>query len=713
MNRKNANIRILLPAIGLLLIAGSFVSAPAQEQRWIVVGETQSFFMDYGTECELVANRNYLSWPTQYGDNQLTTRMKGLWIGAKNFYDPVEKKTKGVKVIGAGPRLPANQFTMIFPKGIKLIGRNYPTMVVVDQKIGTNNTLYDVLDDVDENLPCDRMVVMQFNTSIGVSVTKKVMGFMQQNHDNYFIHDYVFKNTGIYNEAGDVHKQALQDFWVYFNYRYGFAGVTSSGFGSAWGAFASEWGTSTVFVEFGQDPSAAIRGFFGYYGPCKDRQAVTYEQDWGCPNHLEDGLLGSAKYAGAVTLLASKSAKDWTNDNSQPRTTSYINADGTTLTAAVSQFDETYMAERYKWMTEGHLPQTMEQSVGDKYVADWRSAYPDRDSGGGPSQGQGYGPYTLAYGDSIHIVFAEGVNGLGWEKCREIGANWFSYFKGTSKPALKMPDGSTETSYTKYTRAWVETGRDSIMQTFRNAQANFKAGYKILQPPSPPNNFTVTSGGDKIRLTWANNAATAPHFNGYVIYRSEGNVKVYKTKYTKIFECNASNAVHQFDDVTAVRGFNYYYYIQSKDDGTQNDVEPGKPLYSSLFMTLTSVDAHLLRPAGKSLDGIRVVPNPYDIRSRVWQFGDKSQYDRLAFYGLPPACKIKIYTERGDLIWEKDHNNGAGDELWDSMTSSRQIVVSGVYIAYFEVTEDAYDTDGTTLLFRNGESTYRKFVIIR
>jgi hypothetical protein len=171
--------------------------------------------------------------------------------------------------------------------------------------------------------------------------------------------------------------------------------------------------------------------------------------------------------------------------------------------------------------------------------------------------------------------------------------------------------------------------------------------------------------------------------------------------------------VHQFDDVTAVRGFNYYYYIQSKDDGTQNDVEPGKPLYSSLFMTLTSVPAYLLRPSGKALEGIRVVPNPYDIRSRIWQFGDKSQYDRLAFYGLPPKCLVRIYTERGDLIWEKDHINGAGDELWDSMTSSRQIVVSGVYIAYFEVTEDAYDADGRTLLFKKGESTYRKFVVIR
>jgi hypothetical protein len=712
MDKKGIDIRILLLAVGLVLASGAFLPAAAQDQRWLSVGETQSFFMDYGSEPELVANRNCFTWPTQYSDNQHTTRARAFWIGAKDFYDPVEKKQKGVKVIGAGPRLPANQMTMTFPKSIKLIGRFAAPLVVVDDKIGTNLGLYDVLDDLDENLPCDRMIVIKFNTSMGVSVTKKVMAFTQQNHDNYFIHDYVFKNTGIYDAAGSVYKQTLKDFWVYFNYRYAFAGVTSSGYGSAWGAFASEWGTSTVFTELGKDPSATLRGFFGYYGPCKDRQDVSYEQDWGCPNHLEDGLLGSAKYAGGVTLLASKSAKDWSNDNSQPRTTAYVSADGTSMNASVSQFDETFMGERYKWMTEGHLPQTMEESVGDKYVADWRSAFPDRDSGGGPSQGQGYGPYTLADGDSIHIVFAEGVNGLSWEKCREVGAKWFAYYKGTSKPELVMPNGSKETSYTKYTRAWVETGRDSIMQTLRNAQANFNSNYAIPKPPPAPKEFKVTSGGDRISLTWANNAVGSPNFNGYVIYRSEGNVKDYKTVYKKIFECSVSNVAHGFDDVTAVRGFNYYYYIQSKDDGSRNDVEKGKPLYSSLFLTLTNVPAYLLRPAGIALDSVRVVPNPYDIRARMWQFGDKSQYDRIAFYGLPPACKIRIYTERGDLIWEKDHTNGAGDELWDSMTSSRQIVVSGVYIAYFEVTRDGYDANGK-LLFRKGQSVYRKFVVIR
>jgi hypothetical protein len=64
------------------------------------------------------------------------------------------------------------------------------------------------------------------------------------------------------------------------------------------------------------------------------------------------------------------------------------------------------------------------------------------------------------------------------------------------------------------------------------------------------------------------------------------------------------------------------------------------------------------------------------------------------FYGLPPLCTIKIYTETGDLIQTLNHTNGSGDEIWQSLTSSDQIVASGLYIAYFEVSQDSYNEAG-------------------
>jgi len=747
MNNKNIKLRLLLVS-GFILVTGSFQHAESQQLRWLRVGQLQSYIMDYGSECELAAfNNNFLAWPAQYGDNQWTTRANHLWMGAKNFYDPVEKKTKSVKVVGSGPRYdPANQPGMVFPLGIKLIGKSYPPKVIVDGQIGTNNTLYDVLDDQQDNLPCDRMIVAQFNTSLGVSVTEKVLAFSSQNHDNYFIHDFVFKNTGISNAAGDINKQTLNDFWVHFGYRYAFAGVASSGFGSAWGAFASEWGTSTIYHDFGPYKSAAdsVRGFYSFYGPCKDRTSVTYAQDWGCPNQQGggvglDGLLGDAKYNGVTTLFASKNPQNYaTDDKDQPKSTSYFSSDDAPMNATVSQYDESFMQQRYTRMAEGHLPQSHYESVGDQYVADWRSAHPERDGGGGSSQGQGYGPYTLASGDSIHIVFAEGISGMSWEKCREVGANWYQYFKATGSPTLNYPAGYTgpKATYTDYTRAWVETGKDSIMKTLRSAIKNYQSGYTLHQGPPAPSSFTVTSGGDKISLEWARNAESDLHFGGYIIWRAEGSVKDYRTVYTKVFE--TSSKIGNWDDVTAVRGFNYYYAIQAKDDGTQNELQPGVPLCSSLFLTLTTVSAHLLRPAGNLLGEVRVVPNPYDIRSRAWQFGDQFQYDRITFYGIPPQCRLKIFTENGTLVWETLHTNGSGDQIWDSKTSSGQVIVSGIYILHVEVLEDIYANEpkvakydvfdenlnkiykqGETMfhqgdkIFTAGQSTFRKFVVIR
>lgn len=706
----NINHR-LISLLVILLIVWPIQNLLAQEIKWLRVTDLQSFVNEIGAEYEVestAGNGNMFSWPAQFGIDQNTVRMRGLWIGCKDFNDPIEKKMKGVKVIGSGPRNATDRINQIFEKSIQLVGKNYHPAVIVDDQKATLLDNYDLLDSLDDKMDADRMVVVKFNTSMGISVTKKVSVFTNQNHGSYYINDYTFTNTGIYNRNGDVFKQTLKDLWFYFMYRYAFAGETSSGFGSTWGAFSSTWGNSTINEAFGNNPAAPefndplsplykMRGFYSWYGPNKDR-AVSYAEDWGCPNEKDDGVLGSAKYAGCVTLYADASAKNKVDDPAQPKTTWFIGSDINIMLANVSQYDEVFMADRYAAMTEGHSPKPHSAYVGEDYPINYTD--PRRQTGGGTSQGQGFGPYVLEYGESIRIVFAEAVTGLERNKNREIGGNWLQWRNGTGTPALKLPTGSSTTDYNLYKRKWAETGKDSVLKLYRNAMNNFKLGYKIPSPPPPPKQFVVTSGGDRIQLTWADNAASAPHFNGYVIYRSVGNVLDPKTKYEKIFECNKSNVVHSYNDMTAVRGFDYYYYIQSKDDGTQNDVKPGQPLYSSMFWTVTSTPATLQRPAvSTTLDSVRVVPNPYDIRARLYQYGDKSQYDRIAFYGLPPVCKLKIFTERGDLIWEKDHTRGTGDELWDSTTSSGQIIASGIYILYVEAPD--------------GRKVFRKFVVIR
>jgi len=805
MKKQKNGTLFLVFAVGLWILSIVQISF-AQDIRWLRVSELQTPINEVLAEYEgefTQGNTDFLSWPAQYGIDQTTMRMTSLWIGCKNFDDPVEGKVKSVKVVGSGPKSVAD-VNQIFEKEIKLIGKYPHPIVVVDDQNATVTNTYDLVDDLDGNMDADRMVVVKCNSSIGISVTKKVMVFANSQHGNYVIYDYVFENTGIIDRAGTVKSQTLQDVWFYSLYRFAFAGVTSNAFGSTWGAFSSQWGNSTINHSFGDNPAAPefndptsplyqMRGFYSWYGPNKDR-TVPYAADWGCPNEAGDGVMGSAKYGGCTTLYADVGPNNQTDDLSQPKTTWFIGPDITiNSTTSPSQYNEIFMADRYAAMSEGHPDRQHDDIVGEDYPINYVDAR--RQTGGGVAQGQGFGPYTLAPGDSIHIVFAEGISGLSWEKCREVGANWVQWYRQTGQPALRMPDGTSTTDFNLYKRRWVETGKDSILKTYRAAMKNYESGYKLPQAPPPPQTFTVTSGGDRIRLSWADNAESAPHFNGYVIYRSRGNVLDYRTVYEKLFECDRTKVVHSFDDITAVRGFDYYYYIQSKDDGTQNEVEPGRPLYSSLFWTVTSVPATLQRPAvsgpmpfdttswrltesrgawspdsvyrkydavtynasnyvcivdsssgtktpdidnanwklttargawasgtkynaydavaynafefvtfysisgGQGLDLVRVVPNPYDIRARLFQYGDQSQYDRIAFYGLPPVCKMKIFTERGDLIWEKDHTRGTGDELWDSMTSSGQIIASGIYILYVEEP--------------GGKSVHRKFVVIR
>ena len=172
--------------------------------------------------------------------------------------------------------------------------------------------------------------------------------------------------------------------------------------------------------------------------------------------------------------------------------------------------------------------------------------------------------------------------------------------------------------------------------------------------------------------------------------------------------------MHEFADRSAIRGFPYYYYIVAFNDGSNNTdgyANPPGELHSGKFYTWATEPAYLTRPAGKSLDDIRIVPNPYNISARDFNYWGEP--DKIMFLNIPAYCKIKIYTERGDLIKTIVHDDGSGDEAWNAVTSSRQTIVSGLYIAYFEVTKDFSDPATGKVLYRKGDHIIKKFVVIR
>ncbi len=352
MKTEKMKIRyqLLMLAMGFSILIG-IRTGYAQQIRWLRITPLQTPVNEIGAEFEnefTAGNSNFLSWPTQYGIGQNTIRCRGIWIGCRNFDDPVAGKILNYKVIDSGPRTGAYS-DRIFPKIFKLIGkRNHPA-VVVDNQLASDLNSFDNVDQIDPNLPCDREVYMKFNTSIGVTVTKKVMAFDQSHNDNYNVKDFVFTNTGIYDANGDVKQQTLDSVYFYFADRYSFAGVSCSGYGLGWGSWNSTWGESNTNRSIGDDPTAQeytdptqstyqLRAAITWYGPDLERTAVAYKDDWGDPDQLETGELAAAKYAGSVTLHADKSATDTSDDIWQPRTNNFISADGAIMNKDVSQY---------------------------------------------------------------------------------------------------------------------------------------------------------------------------------------------------------------------------------------------------------------------------------------------------------------------------------------------------------------------------------------
>ena len=365
-------------------------------------------------------------------------------------------------------------------------------------------------------------------------------------------------------------------------------------------------------------------------------------------------------------------------------------------------------------------PNPLRKPYGDEYPQEDFDASRKND-GGGAAGFISFGPYDLPnVGDSVRIVIVEAVSGMSREKCVEVGENWLAATN------LVLPNGSSTSDADAYKNEWVYTGRDSLFQTFKRARAAFRNDMVIPEPPLPPTIFRVNSEGDNIRLSWEPSPSESdPNFGGYRIYRALGSVDSF---YHEIYACGTGtdNAIeYQYKDREAIRGFSYYYYIVAFTDGSQNTdatLNPVGSLESGRAYTQTKRAAYLRRPQGLDLENIRIVPNPYNLKAdsrkpnaTQLQFPGADGYDKIMFYNIPGKCVLKIYSERGDLVNEINHQTGSGDEEWKMTTSSGQIAVPGVYILFVEVTEDIYvDGDPTKdMLYREGESIYKKFIIVR
>jgi hypothetical protein len=158
------------------------------------------------------------------------------------------------------------------------------------------------------------------------------------------------------------------------------------------------------------------------------------------------------------------------------------------------------------------------------------------------------------------------------------------------------------------------------------------------------------------------------------------------TVYEKIFECNASNVVHQWYDTTAQSGMNYYYYIQSKDDGTQNDLYPGTPLYSSVFLTMTTTPASLITGVAENTADI---PTEFSLKQN---YPNPFNPTTVISYRLPAfsSVKLTVYNVLGHRIKtlvNSFQNAGEHSLVWDATDERNNPISSGIYFYKFETND--------------------------
>ncbi|MBE2279682.1 MAG: hypothetical protein IAE91_04760 [Ignavibacteriaceae bacterium] len=676
-----------------LLMMAVFFSFEANAQfinKWMSVGSLHSWYSEIGCELEeagFIRTQQFgLAYPAIYRYQDMQAA-KGMWIGAKNFTDE-RGDFYPVKVINFGPRAP--QFWAAYPQKFDMVSQFEAPLVSVDGNLSYEKDVE--INSVDPTMKWDRMLDNVVNTQLGITMTRRILQFSQQFHDNYIVYEYIYKNTGNTNADPTIElpNTTLTDVWFFFTYRYSVNKQARYVIENATG-----WGKNTMNDTRGDGvkadpPGEQFRARFSWHGYFPDK-AVPYDNIGGPIFSVNStaaafvdrgdtvGRLAAWQFVGNITLHADKSNTDKSDDPSQPATTSYEDSDATNFGAGKSAFNVSQMQELFTFIEAGHKAPRHADLIEPSGDFALQRAAPALSGTGGYSHNIAYGPYTLAPGDSIRIVMAEAAAGIGYEEGLRVGK---LFKEGVLNDVAKNRE--------------VMKSKDTLMATFQRITDNFNSGWNIPQPPKPPKTFDVNSGGDRVALSWSLFDGESPE--GFEIYRALGNID---STYHKIADLPGS--ARSYDDVTLSRGFDYYYYITALGPNQAGGAgTPAGRLQSSRYYTQTYDPASLKRPAGTAINQIRIVPNPYISTSAPdkIRFPGGAAGDRIAFYDIPGNCDIKIFTEMGELIYEIQHRDGSGDAFWNQVTSSGQIVVSGIYIAVV--------TDNNT-----GEKQIAKFTIIR
>lgn len=547
-------------------------------------------------------------------------------------------------------------------------------------------TLHEGNTGVDPNLVTERAIQSVWRYSMGVEYERWLYGYSNPNHQDYAFYDITFTNNGkVYGLDKDppdlwpyvppeyspawpqiLEGQTVENFWWAqmmnpWNSRLGRGYSISTG-NDEWGEFVA---------PFADQPD---RHFYLCYDGDKQGDGV---KDFADPSNDERWIeLLSPAWLCVGAVYADQSPTNKVDDPTQPKSTSIHQERDYDLGRVVKTFQDQYQAlfNEQKWPLDTPHPEIDAAiSIPSCYVC--------------------FGPYDLAFGQSVNITYVIAAGGLDKETCRSLGRQaWDASFSGPIMDEI-------ETQFM--------TSRDSVFKALQAARWNVtpsqkggRAKFDVPDAPRPPAKFMVSAEGPRIKLEWTDESRNDPDFDtgvqdfaGYRVYKAVG---ARDSTYRVIYDGQANQTYD--DDVSG--GFQYFYYVVAYDDGSQNWENPGVSLECSKYYCWTGWAPLGASPAtdpltdGSKMDDIRVVPNPYSAAGKTYP----GEVDKINFTGLPAECTITIFTTNGDYVHKIEHTDGSGSESWDLQTEFNQYIVSDVYI--YTVKSDLGDHVGKFIVIR-------------
>ncbi|HEX9971851.1 MAG TPA: hypothetical protein VGD14_07255, partial [bacterium] len=590
-----------------------------------------------------------------------------------------------------------------------------PTIVVNEQDLSASDRHPDY-EEVNSSIPTEQMGYTRILTSMGITVTERVYMFGNLDYDDFALVEYVFKYTG---ETPNVDSQGnpitytdpIQDCYLgikFFPVIYEERVVPHGG---GWTENTDDWVdyTYTKDVE-GDGILDTLRVMFGWDGDA----GVTNEDDEGDPLVVSSGVFHSPQYPAISVIYVDKATDDHTNNTGQPQLT-YFSYGGVT-----SNNELTFGSSGPGSAGVYNILETGGQLIPPLDWSQWEANHTDSWLRGTSHPNDQYsqigsmvfGPYQFnSIGDSVRILACWTVGAISWGKAIELGVQW-------KNGAISQIDKNIV----------LRSGRDSLFAKVKKVKELFKGpdgsydyrieniSEKIIPAPAWPNNVTLSSETGGCKIEWSE----VPEAVAYRVYRRlQPNFYIETpgtVTYPLVFQCGGvypGGNVQYNPDVTTswvdenvVQTEFYWYYVTAIN---------AEGMESSHFVTRinpTSDDPSRggVKPFEKppvSLDSVFVVPNPYHVKAVRLYPGQVLNF--LNFVGLPAACRIRIYSQSGDLIATVQHElkfPPSSTESWEMRTSMDQTIASGLYVY---VVDECRDHDNKPI----NQTKVGKFVVIR